>query len=107
MKRGGFPRFRLIAGAAVALMLVLVITVSMNRYRAPASAPPEALERIAAKNRDAAAIAAATQRAESAASTNATENVMDARQSGSAEAEAAPDRRDEGGNRSARPGNSP
>jgi hypothetical protein len=107
MRRGAaFPRFRIIAGAAVALVLALVISVSVNRYRAPAAAPPEALERIAEKNRDAAAIAAARQRAESAASTNAAENLMAAQRRGSAEADAMIERLDSEGNRSGPSGNS-
>jgi len=106
MRRGAFPRLKVIAGAAAALILVLVVTVSMNRYRTPASAPPEALERIAAKNRDAAAIAAASQRAQSAASTNATENLMETQRRGSDQADAMRDPRDEEGDRGAPPGNS-
>lgn len=77
-RRGAFGWLKLAAAGAAALAVAIGVTLSVNRYRAPASAPPEALEKIAQKNREAATIAAASQRAESAASTNAVENLAEA-----------------------------
>ena len=105
-RRGPFPRLRLVAVGAVALVLVLVISWSVNRYRAPGAAPPEALEKIAEKNREAAATAAASQRAESAASTNAAEDLAEAQRRGADEANATLERFDNQDNRSAAAGNS-
>lgn len=98
MSRGGAHGWlKLAAAGAAALMVVIGVTVSVNRYRAPASAPPETLERIAQKNREAATIAAASQRAESAASTNAAENLAEAHPGGAA-ANAMPGRAEGEGN---------
>jgi hypothetical protein len=101
-RRGALGWLKLAAAGVVALVVVIGITMSINRYRAPASAPPEALERIAQKNREAAAIAAASQRAESAASTNAVENLAETQQRGAPAANTAAEARDD---RSAPPGN--
>ena len=89
----------------MALALVVAIALSVDRYRAPGAAPPEALEKIAEKNREAAATAAASQRAESAASTNAAEDLAEAQRRGADEANAALDRFDNQDNRSAASGN--
>lgn len=97
---------KLLAGGAAALLLVVAITWSVNRYRTPASAPPEALERIAEKNREAATIAAASQRAESAESTNAVEDLAEAQRLGEREVNATRDRLDDRDNRAAPSGNS-
>ena len=77
-RRFPIPIVRIAVGSAFALLVVIALTLSVNRYREPAAAPPEALAHIAEKNRDAAVIAAAHQRAESAASTNAAEDLADA-----------------------------
>lgn len=76
-RRSAFRRRGLIAGGAIVLALVLAMGLSVIPYRTPAPAPPEALARIAQKNRHAATVAAAHQRAESAASTNATERLIE------------------------------
>ena len=85
MRRRGAPsRLKLIAAGAAALLLALALSVSVSRYRAPPpSAPPEALARIAQKNRNAATIAAARQRSESAASTNAVDRLREAEENSS------------------------
>ena len=70
-RRGAFRRKGLIAVGAIVLALVLAMGLSVIPYRSPPPAPPAALEHIAQKNRDAAAVAAARQRAEAAASTDA------------------------------------
>jgi hypothetical protein len=59
----------LLAGAALILVLLVSGLLSIDRYRAPPPAPREALDRIAERNRRAAMIAAANQRAEAAAAT--------------------------------------
>jgi hypothetical protein len=59
----------LLAWAALILVLLVSGLLSIDRYRAPPPAPREALDRIAEKNRRAAMIAAANQRAEAAAAT--------------------------------------
>jgi hypothetical protein len=105
-RRGALPLLKIFAGAALALVLVVAAILSVNRYRKPASAPPEALEKIAQKNREAATIAAASQRAESAASTNAAEDLAEARRRGSDRANAMLDRFENEDDRGARPGNS-
>jgi hypothetical protein len=80
VRRGrSFPAFRIVAVAALALFALIAVTLSVHRYRQPQAAPPEALAHIAEKNRDAAIDAAARQRAESAASTNAAESLAEAR----------------------------
>jgi hypothetical protein len=56
------------------------------------AAPPEALAHIAQKNRDAAAIAAARQRADSAAATSAAEGIAEAQRRGRTQANALLDR---------------
>ena len=83
-RRVSIPKTRLAIGSAFALLVVVALVLSVNRYREPAAAPPEALAHIAEKNRDAAAIAAAHQRAESAASTNAVESMAEAQRRGEA-----------------------
>jgi hypothetical protein len=78
-RRGAFfRRPGLIAAGAIVFALVLAMGVSVIPYRTPPPAPPEALARIAQKNHNAAAIAAARQRSESAASTNAVDRLRDA-----------------------------
>jgi hypothetical protein len=79
---------RLALGLAAVLIFVLAISFSVKRYSQPQAAPPEALAHIAQKNRDAAVVAAAHQRAESAATTNAAEDLAEAQRRGSAEANA-------------------
>jgi flagellar biosynthesis/type III secretory pathway M-ring protein FliF/YscJ len=89
-----FPnaKVRIALVAALALVVVVTLTLSVRHYRQPVAAPPEALAHIAEKNRDAAAVAAARQRAESAAATNAVENIAEAQRRGEAEANAMLDR---------------
>jgi flagellar biosynthesis/type III secretory pathway M-ring protein FliF/YscJ len=87
-RRGSIPKIRLVIALAAVLVVAIVLTMSVKRYQAPQAAPPEALAHIAQKNREAALIAAARQRADSAASTNAAEDLAEARRSGSAEANA-------------------
>lgn len=77
-RRNGRSRLGLFAGAALLVMIAVAALVSIDRYRQPASAPPSALARVAEKNRRAAIVAAANQRAESAAATNATEALVEA-----------------------------
>lgn len=67
---------------------MVALTLSVNRYRAPEAAPPEALAHIAARNHDAAVVAAARQRADSAESTNAAESLAEAQRGGEAQANA-------------------
>jgi hypothetical protein len=78
-RRSSFPKLRVALGSAVVLLVILVVALSVKRYRAPEAAPPEALAHIAEKNRHAAIVAAAHQRTESAASTNAVDNLAEAR----------------------------
>jgi hypothetical protein len=87
-RRASIPKLKIVLGAAVALFVAVVVTLSVNRYRAPEAAPPEALAHIAEKNRDAAVVAAAHQRVESAVSTNAAEDLAEAQRRGAAEANA-------------------
>jgi hypothetical protein len=75
-----------VLASALALLVVLVVALSVKRYREPVAAPPEALAHIAEKNRDAAIVAAAHQRTESAASTNAVETLAETRSRNQAEA---------------------
>jgi hypothetical protein len=77
-RRASARRKGLIAAGAIVLALVLAMGISTISSRSPPPAPPEALEHIARKNRTAAAVAAANQRAESAASTNAAETLLEA-----------------------------
>jgi len=105
-RRGGVPWLKLLAGGAAALLLVVAVTWSVDRYRTPASAPPEALERIAQKNREAATIAAASQRAESAASTDAVEGLAEAQRRGEREVNAVREGIDDRDDRAAPSGNS-
>ena len=86
--RSSIPKLRLAIGLAAALLVAIVVALSANRYRAPEAAPPEALAHIAEKNRDAAVVAAAHQRVESAVSTNAAEDLAEARRRAAAEANA-------------------
>jgi hypothetical protein len=76
--------------------------VSVSRYRAPpAAAPRAALDRIAEKNRRAAVVVAARQRAEAAANANAANGLIEAQRRGEAEAEAMLARYPNSDNRSA------
>lgn len=84
-RRSSFPKLRVALASALALLVILVVALSVKRYREPEAAPPEALAHIAEKNRDAAIVAAARQRTESAASTNAVENLAEARSQSQAE----------------------
>lgn len=59
------------------LLVALIAGLSLNNYRTPPAAPPAALERIAEKNRDAATRAAARQRQDSAASSNAVDSLIE------------------------------
>lgn len=97
-RRFSSRKARIAIGSALALFVVLVLALSVNRYRAPQAAPPEALAHIAEKNRDAAIAAAAHQRAESAASTNAAEDLAEAQRQGTAGANAMPPGPANGGN---------
>lgn len=65
----------LVAAAFIAVVLLAGL-LSVDHYRAPAPAPPSALDRVAEKNRKAAVIAAAHQRAEAAAATNSADNLV-------------------------------
>jgi hypothetical protein len=87
-RRFSIPKFRLAIASASALLVVLAVALSVDRYSEPEAAPPEALAHIAQKNREAAVIAAARQRVESAASTNEAEGLAEARRRGEAEANA-------------------
>jgi len=98
-RRSSFPKVKLAFGSAVILLVAIAAALSVNRYRQPQAAPPEALAHIAEKNRDAAVVAAAHQRAESAASTNAAEDLAEARRRGAAEANATLARFPNGDNR--------
>ena len=98
-RRFSSPRVAFAAAAAFALLVMFALTLSVKRYRAPEAAPPEALAHIAAKNHDAAVIAAARQRADSAASTNAAENLAEAQRRGETEANATLAGVPDGGNR--------
>jgi hypothetical protein len=98
-RRFSSPRVAFAVAAAFALLVMVALTLSVKRYREPEAAPPEALAHIAAKNHDAAVIAAARQRADSAASTNAAESLAEARRRGETEAEAMPAGAPDGGNR--------
>ena len=73
---------RIALAAALALVAVIAVTLSVHRYRQPVAAPPEALAHIAQKNRDAAIVAAARLRSESAATTNAAEDIAEAERRG-------------------------
>jgi hypothetical protein len=84
-RRSSFPKLRVALASALALLVILVVALSVKRYREPEAAPPEALAHIAEKNRDAAIVAAARQRTESAASTNAVENLAEVRSQSQAE----------------------
>jgi len=87
-RRGSFPKVRLAIAVAAVLVIAIAMTLSVKRYREPQAAPPEALAHIAQKNREAALVAAARQRADSATSTNAAEDLAEARRRGSEEANA-------------------
>ena len=76
-RRTALPKARLILLSAFVLLIVAALALSVRRYRAPGAAPPEALNHIAEKNRDAAIAAAARQRVESATSTNAAEDLAE------------------------------
>lgn len=79
---------RIALAAALAVVAVIAVTLSVHRYRQPVAAPPEALAHIAEKNRDAAIVAAARLRSESAATTNAAEDIAEAERRGQASANA-------------------
>jgi len=85
-RRGARPRRALIAGGILVLLVALIAGLSVRSYRTPPPAPPAALDRIAQKNRDAATRAAARQRQEAAASSNAVENLIENGTSASANA---------------------
>lgn len=76
-RRGALRRPGLVAAGVIVLALVLAMGLSAIPYRSPPPAPPAALEHIAQKNRHAAAVAAAHQRAEAADSTNAADEAGD------------------------------
>ena len=76
-RRGARPRATLIAGGFMILLIALVAGLSVKSYRTPPPAPPAALEHIAKKNRDAATRAAARQRQEAAATSNAVDNLIE------------------------------
>jgi hypothetical protein len=99
--RRRFPaaKVRVAIISAFALLVVIAVGLSVQRFREPQAAPPEALAHIAEKNREAAVIAAAHQRAESAASTNATESLAEAERHAGAEANAMLARFPDGDNR--------
>ncbi len=98
-------RPKVYAGAGMAFLLALVLVVLAGRLaQPPPGLPPAALEKIADKNRAAAAQAAAVQRAESAASVNAAEGIREAQDRGRAEAEATIARFDDDENLGARAG---
>lgn len=59
------------------LLIALIAGLSIRSYRTPPAAPPAALDRIAKKNRDAATRAAARQRLEAAATSNAVDNLVE------------------------------
>jgi hypothetical protein len=102
MKRRLRPPLRLIAAGALALLAMLIVALSVNRYRAPPPpAAPAALDRIAEKNRRAAIVVAARQRAEAAANRNAANGLIEAQQRGEAAADATLARFPDGDNRSA------
>ncbi len=76
-RRGARPRIALIAGGFILVLIALAIAMSVNSYRTPPAAPPAALDRIAKKNRDAATRAAARQRQEAAATSNAVDSLIE------------------------------
>ena len=86
--RRSIPKSTIAIASAVALFVVLLVLLTVHRYRQPPATPPEALAHIAEKNRDAAIAAAARQRVDSAARTNAAESIAEARDRGKAEANA-------------------
>ena len=83
MRRRASSRKPLIVLASgLALLVLIAVALSVHHYRQPEAAPPEALAHIAQKNREAAIVAAAHQRVEAAASSNAAEGVAEAEQRG-------------------------
>ena len=98
--RRTFPaRYLVLAGATLALAVVLVLIVG-RIGGAPEGVSPQALQRIEARNRDAAMNAAAVQRAESEIQAAAADREADLRDSGNA---AAPLTRFETANQAAAP----
>ena len=89
-RRGTRVGLRIALVTVLALAIVLVVALSVDRYSAPAAAPPEALAHIAQKNRNAAIDAAARMRVQSAVTTNAAESLADARMNGAGQADAQP-----------------
>jgi hypothetical protein len=77
-RRTSRSRLGLIAAAALAVVIAVTALMSIDSYGTPPAAPRSALARVAEKNRQAATIAAANQRAEAAAATNATEALVEA-----------------------------
>lgn len=74
------PRRTSIALAAT-LLVALILSLTVGRFREPGEAPPPgAIEKIAAKNRNAAVTAAATQRAESAVAAEAADRAQEQRE---------------------------
>ena len=69
---------RLMALGAFAVMIAVIALLSLDLYGPPPPAPPSALDRVAEKNRRAAVLAAANQRAESAAAAQATDALVEA-----------------------------
>jgi hypothetical protein len=83
VRRSGSSRKPLLVLASgLALLVLLAVALSVHHYRQPVAAPPEALAHIAQKNRDAAIAAAAQQRVEAAARSNAAEGVAEAERRG-------------------------
>lgn len=82
MRRGAFSvRPKVLAIAALALLAAILLVVFVDRLRqSPRRLAPAELDKIADRNRNAAAEAAAVQRAESAASTNAADNRLESQQ---------------------------
>lgn len=79
-RRSVRARRGLLATAALVGVVLVAVMLSLGPYREPPPAPPTALSHIAEKNHKAAVIAAAHQRAESAAATKATNSLLEANQ---------------------------
>jgi hypothetical protein len=101
------PRLFAIAGGVLLLAILLVYSVDLLRAPPP-TLDAAALDRISDRNRNAAMISAARLRAESAASTNAAEDLREAQARGGAAADEMMARSEAYGNASdnaARPAN--
>lgn len=80
------PPRRTSIALAGALLLALILSVTISRFGESSEAPPPAvIEKIAAKNRDAAVAAAAIQRAESEVAAEAADRAQDQREEAPAE----------------------